>query len=135
MNKLKMTLLTLNAIFENNFMKVWCHKSSFIAFNVKKICKIDFLNNNILVIKYLFYFLILNIFKNKFIFACFCINREKYHFHKKISISSFWWIYTFSDVLNTIFQYLENVRLPVCDKSFLASATRELMLTFMTLYI
>ena len=32
----------------------------------------------------------------------------------KFSISSFWWIYTFKDVLNPIWHFLENVGLSTC---------------------
>ena len=39
---------------------------------------------------------------------------------------SFWWNYTFWNVLITICLFLENVCLCVCDKNFVASVAREL---------
>ena len=57
--------------------------------------------------------------------------KEKVLVSCKFSISGFRWIYTFWDVLNTIWLFLENVCLSVClcvcDKNFVASVAQELM--------
>ena len=50
----------------------------------------------------------------------------------KFSISGFWWIYAFWDVLNTIWLFLENVYLfvwcpRVCDKNFVVCVIEKLI--------
>ena len=66
-----------------------------------------------------------------FVFSFFYINKKKVLNSRKFSTSGFRWVYTFWDILNTIWLFLENVFLSaclcVCDKKFLASAARELM--------
>ena len=65
-----------------------------------------------------------------FTFSC-ILHKKKLLESRKFSTSSFWCIYSFWDVLNTISQFMHNVCVCVCvcvcDKKFLTAPAQKLM--------
>ena len=51
---------------------------------------------------------------NYFFYFLLYIPKKRVLNSRKFSTTGFWWIYMFSDVLNTIWPFLEKVSLPVC---------------------
>ena len=70
-------------------------------------------------------------FKSLHILLFFYIHKNKALDSQKFSISGFWWIYIFWDVLNMIWSFLENVwlslRPSVCLYYFVETVSQELM--------